>query len=194
MLLSPKPPSRLRPVSQALHREHVASELFSPEPRVIELPSRYDHARVLHRYAPHDLEFLLLAFPVFPGTHSRYLFLLCLLIQDARPIFSVELGYTSYFLIGHPKSANVTARHHCPPFPRASPAARRPPYLPPAAPMHNDAVLVKYFPKLFQNLKQRIAALPQSLPVGEADGSLAHYLGALEVDPDKGAVYSANGG
>ncbi|KAJ7215420.1 hypothetical protein GGX14DRAFT_562632 [Mycena pura] len=90
----PKPPSRLRPVNPALHREHVASEPQAPEPRVIELPSRYDHARVLHgyaRHAPHDLAFLLLASTVFSSAHSPYLFLLYSLIPDARPAFSVEL-------------------------------------------------------------------------------------------------------
>ena len=74
-LLFPKPPSRLRPVSRALHREHVASEQLPPEPRVFELPSPHDHARVLHgyaRHAPHDLDFLLLTFTAFPGAHSRF--------------------------------------------------------------------------------------------------------------------------
>src|ERR1700761_7448684 len=97
----PKPPSRLRPVSRALHREHVASELFSPKLRVIELPRHHDHARVLHGYArqaPPDLAFLLLASTAFPSAPSPYLVLLYSLIPGARPTFSVELGYTSYFL------------------------------------------------------------------------------------------------
>ncbi|KAJ7203016.1 hypothetical protein GGX14DRAFT_570280 [Mycena pura] len=72
----PKPPSHLRPVNPALHHEHVASEQLPPEPRVFELPSPYDHcARVLYgyaRHAPHDLDFLLLAFTAFPGALSRF--------------------------------------------------------------------------------------------------------------------------
>ncbi|KAJ7196276.1 hypothetical protein GGX14DRAFT_673524 [Mycena pura] len=102
-LLFPKPPSRLRPVSRALHREHVASEQLSPKLRVIELPRHHDHARVLYgyaRHAPHDIAFLLLASTVFSSAHSPYLFLLYSLIPDARPTFSVELWYVSYFLSG----------------------------------------------------------------------------------------------
>ncbi|KAJ6545118.1 hypothetical protein B0H10DRAFT_2202993 [Mycena sp. CBHHK59/15] len=58
--------------------------------------------------------------------------------------------------------------------------------------MLNDSQLVKYFPVLLKALKKRIPSLPGSLPLGDAEGPLARYLGNLEVDAEEGAAFSAN--
>ena len=58
--------------------------------------------------------------------------------------------------------------------------------------MLNDTQLVKYYPALLKSLKKRIKSLPDSIPLADADGHLARYLGDLEVDGDEGPAFSAN--
>ncbi|KAJ7437337.1 hypothetical protein FB451DRAFT_1193328 [Mycena latifolia] len=57
--------------------------------------------------------------------------------------------------------------------------------------MLDDSLLVKPFPALLKALRARIASLPASLPLGDADSYLACYLGNLTIDSE-GATFTAN--
>ncbi|KAJ6617377.1 hypothetical protein B0H10DRAFT_1948452, partial [Mycena sp. CBHHK59/15] len=52
--------------------------------------------------------------------------------------------------------------------------------------------LTSDFPALLKALKKRIPSLPGSLPLWDAEGPLARYLGNLEVDVEEGEAFSAN--
>ncbi|KAJ7111501.1 hypothetical protein C8R44DRAFT_742611 [Mycena epipterygia] len=58
--------------------------------------------------------------------------------------------------------------------------------------MLDDAKLVKHFPGVLKALKKRIKSLPDSLPLAQAEGPLARYLGELEIDAEEGSASTAN--